>query len=252
MRRFWVALLTSALALVAPAAAADERIVGGEEVPIEDVPWTVSLQSDGEHRCGAVIVTETAVLTAAHCTIDVRPAQLTVRAGSSLHAEGGHVLAVAEVAEHPRYDVEANDFDVAIVRLSEPLPLGTAGVEAVEVATQTPSPMTPALVVGWGAISEFGDSPDHLRGVEVPIVDEATCQDSYGEEAISSRMLCAGLPEGGKDSCQGDSGGPLTAHATLVGLVSWGHGCARPRFYGIYTNIAHPGIRAWITEETGV
>ena len=69
-------------------------------------------------------------------------------------------------------------------------------------------------------------------------------------------MICAGVPDGGKDSCQGDSGGPLiserrlrrtTSRDVLVGIVSWGTGCERAEFSGVYTDVAK--LRYWILEK---
>ncbi|ENN82139.1 hypothetical protein YQE_00221, partial [Dendroctonus ponderosae] len=62
--------------------------------------------------------------------------------------------------------------------------------------------------------------------------------------------MCAGSPYGGRDACQGDSGGPLVVDNILIGIVSWGAGCARPNFPGVYANV--PFMREWITEVTGV
>lgn len=61
---------------------------------------------------------------------------------------------------------------------------------------------------------------------------------------ITAGMLCAGLPEGGRDACQGDSGGPLTVANQVAGIVSWGIGCARPNLPGVYARV--PFYRNWI------
>lgn len=90
--------------------------------------------------------------------------------------------------------------------------------------------------VNRGAQREGGGASASLYKVDVPIVDRDTCNDAYGGD-ITDGMVCAGLEAGGKDACQGDSGGPLTIDGTLVGVVSWGNGCARPGYYGVYSNV---------------
>ena len=80
--------------------------------------------------------------------------------------------------------------------------------------------------------------------VDVPIVSDEECADLYYAVFydVDPAMICAGyVAEGGKDACQGDSGGPLvsTGDGKLVGIVSWGLGCARPRLPGVYTQVAY-------------
>ena len=64
-------------------------------------------------------------------------------------------------------------------------------------------------------------------------------------------MICAGLDKGGKDSCQGDSGGPLFFNKEdrnyLIGLVSWGEGCARANKYGVYSKVNNQVD--WISQQ---
>lgn len=75
----------------------------------------------------------------------------------------------------------------------------------------------------------------------MPIIDRDTCADQYSSvNQVTDSMVCAGYTQGGQDACSGDSGGPLVdGSGTLVGVVSWGSGCARPNFPGVYTRVGN-------------
>lgn len=89
-----------------------------------------------------------------------------------------------------------------------------------------------------------------LQAVEISIVDRKACKNAYPEVPVTERMICAGVPNGGKDSCQGDSGGPLISNNTLYGIVSWGYGCAEKGYPGVYGNVA--ALRKFIRQLTGI
>jgi hypothetical protein len=69
------------------------------------------------------------------------------------------------------------------------------------------------------------------------------CKQSYPDATIGAGQICAGYDGGAHDSCQGDSGGPLVTRDSegcpyQVGVVSWGIGCARAKYYGVYTRLS--------------
>ena len=107
-------------------------------------------------------------------------------------------------------------------------------------------------IAGWGDTSEGGSAATVLQHASVPIATSTTCSNQYGSTYISSAMMCAGGT--GTDTCQGDSGGPLltipsgTNRYTLCGVTSWGYGCARPQYYGIYSKVC--AELAWIKSIT--
>jgi secreted trypsin-like serine protease len=124
---------------------------------------------------------------------------------------------------------------------------------------ETPALWAPGVfvdVTGWGRTSQGGAKSDNLRGGSVPIVSDSSCTASYGGDFNPATMVCAGYQQGGVDTCQGDSGGPLEsplapgaldgATYRLVGITSWGLGCAQPNFPGVYARVAEPAFLAAI------
>merc|ERR1712107_687402 len=105
----------------------------------------------------------------------------------------------------------------------------TAGGFRCQVAIVAPG----SGATGWGTLESGGWQPTELHEVDVKLTTNKICRKLVG--GITKNMLCAA--EDGKDSCQGDSVGPLVTlengqHA-LIGVVSWGYGCAEPDSPGL-------------------
>ncbi|XP_068083832.1 trypsin-7 [Anabrus simplex] len=227
----------------------DGRIIGGSLANIQDFPYQLSLESLGNHICGASVINEYWALTATHCIFMFNPIYVTIRAGTSSRGSGGTVHQAVEIVEHPNFDYWTLDYDFALIRVSTPFPVGS-NVRKIELPSQGEAVAagTSAVVTGWGATSEGGGASNVLQQIIVPVITNAQCNSAYGR--ITDRMICAGFTAGGKDACQGDSGGPLVVNGKLHGVVSWGQGCARPNYPGVYARVA--AVRNWIKTSTGV
>ena len=107
------------------------------------------------------------------------------------------------------------------------------------------------FVSGWGALTHGGSRPDILQWVDVPMITNDQCSQSYNSYTFTDTLICAGYPEGGKDACNGDSGSPLVCEnngkAVFVGSVSWGNGCALPNYPGVYARVAT--VLPWIQDN---
>ncbi|XP_037806937.1 trypsin beta-like [Lucilia sericata] len=223
----------------------DGRIVGGEDTTIDKYPYQVSVRLFGSHICGGSIVNNRVVITAAHCIYSFLGASsYSVQYGTTVVGGNNNVVAAERIVKNENYDGSAINNDVTLIFLASDIPLG-ATAKPIQLASQVPAAGTPAVVSGWGTLEENGAAASILQQVPVVIVDPAVCQKQYsGVNEITEAMLCAGVSSGGKDACQGDSGGPLVANGELVGIVSWGVGCARPDYSGVYSNVAY--LSNWI------
>ena len=224
----------------------DGRIVNGVDTTIQAHPYQVSLQTNsGFHFCGGSIISEDIIVTAAHCMQKYKAHEFKVRLGSTEYNKGGELVAVKAFRNHEGYIAATKEYDVAVIKLATPVRQSTT-VRYVKLAESTPSTGTTGVVTGWGVKCFLfcQKSPEILQKVEVDIIDEEQCASSeykYGG-SIKKTMLCAYAVK--KDACQGDSGGPLVARNELVGVVSWGKGCAVKGYPGVYCDIA--SVRSWI------
>jgi trypsin len=253
--------LASLLALVAavPRTMSEEevklggrRIVGGEKADIKDHPWQVALnvhKGGQTFLCGGSIIARQWVLTAAHCfASNLAPTQVRTKSGVTNYA-AGNWIDVDRLVVHENFDASTYANDVALIMPKSPPNGRVIPLMAVGGALRVGQSLE---VTGWGATTEGGDgSRDLLKGI-VPYVENATCNASTSYNGmIRPAMMCAGHRDGGVDSCQGDSGGPLVWRSpdgpVLVGVVSFGEGCARKLKYGVYTRVAE--YRAWISRS---
>ncbi|XP_037045238.1 trypsin-7-like [Bradysia coprophila] len=220
----------------------DSRIVGGYPIPIERAPWIVQLNYRNNYICAGSIISSTKILSAAHCTTLHNANLFTVRAGTTLYNEGGQVRSVWKTIEHPEYSRNNVANDISILFLEAPLQLSSR-IAIIDI-NENPSVLSHGTEVtssGWGLLCENCSSPSkNLQEVKLPTVDNEQCRQIYKENAnILPSMFCCGLKSGGKDACKGDSGGPITLGNSLVGIVSFGMGCARPNVPGVYTRVSY-------------
>ncbi|WP_217532379.1 S1 family peptidase [Vibrio metschnikovii] len=244
------------------------RIIGGE--PAEKGQWpfmTALIRSQASNSyqgqfCGASYLGDGWVLTAAHCVERINFNDFHVHIGvhdllrASIEGKRAEVKAVY-VNEKYAY---ASDYsnDIALIELKSKPNADAVVLKTTEGDLSEGQPLT---VMGWGnTISERNQTPQYpsvLRQVDLPYVLRNDCQnlgDDYSN--IGEDAICAGFPEGEKDSCQGDSGGPLVySHnggIEQVGVVSWGDGCAQKNAYGVYANVAY--FQDWIADikELGI
>ncbi|XP_050163763.1 coagulation factor IX-like isoform X1 [Myiozetetes cayanensis] len=233
----------------------DTRITGGMLCHRGHCPWQVLLwDSQGVGFCGGSLLSSRWVVTAAHCLDLVRPHHVTVGDFDKYQREfKEQKIAVERSWTHPHYDSNDYNGDIALLYLSSavvfneyaiPICLPSPGLAAL-----LSEEGRPGVVSGWGATHARGSTLRFLMKVRLPLVSLERCQRAM-DRLVTDNMLCAGHGTAAADACKGDSGGPFTAshHNTwfLLGIVSWGEGCAQQGKYGVYTRVAN--YIPWIKE----
>ncbi|XP_045142839.1 plasma kallikrein isoform X2 [Echinops telfairi] len=239
---------------------ANARIVGGTDSTWGEWPWQVSLQATlktQSHLCGGSIIGQHWILTAAHCFDGLSSPDIWRVYGGLLNlseiTKETPFSQVKEILIHEHYKISEGDHDIALVKLETPLnytefqkPICLPSKDDIYTF------YTNCWITGWGFTKEQGEIQSILQKAKIPLVSNEECQTRYRDYEITKQMICAGYKEGGTDACKGDSGGPLVCKHTgiwhLVGITSWGGGCARKEQPGVYTKVAE--YLDWILEKT--
>ncbi|KAJ8736120.1 hypothetical protein PYW08_006776 [Mythimna loreyi] len=241
-----LALIALCFAAVAAVPSNPQRIVGGSLTTIDRYPSIASLlfswsSSTFRQSCGGTILNNRAVLTAAHCTSGDAVSRWRIRVGSTWANSGGVVHNVNANIVHPSYNRLTLNNDISILRTNTAFTFNN-NVRAIAIpgSNYNLADNQPVWAAGWGTTSSGGAPSEQLRHVELRVINQATCRSNYllRGMVITENMLCSGWPNGGRDQCQGDSGGPLYHNNVVVGVCSFGIGCAQARYPGVNARVS--------------
>ena len=273
--RGWRSALAGGLVAVAAGAATmaalpANAVVGGTGASTQDYPYVVTFrlaaaaetllglagQDVPKGFCDGTLVTPTKVLTAGHCVEFMKLAQslhlsldklvFAIASRDDLsNKSAGAEAPVRSVWLHPDFSKTKylDDYryrnDVGVVTLTKPLGSATAPIAAAG-QTSLYQAGTPARIIGWGATGDQKTDAGILHTATVSVVADADCAspESYGSLYDAAQGVCAGrFDEGGVDTCEYDSGSPLLIDGVVAGITSWGNGCGKPKFPGVYTRV---------------
>lgn len=263
------------------------RIVGGINAIPGEFPWQVSLRRYNDrlkkwyHFCGAVIIDNRWLLTAAHCVmLNENPLNIRARIGeyNFTQTDSSEIdLNISKIIVHNQFNFITLEPDICLLQLEENLDLGPNSkfrsicfpqrLNSQLLVTTNPT----CVATGWGKkmfrneyLNEF---PVVLQKVCVDLIDRNDCRRRYKELMnITETMICSG--QGGKGTCEGDSGGPLqcvekisfdmlspngtiitkiNSRFALYGLTSWAIGCGEDQYPSVGSNINT--VRDWIVDQ---
>jgi len=241
-------------------------IVGGKDVIPYSWPWQVLLvyKSNGKLQCGGSVISPLWVMTAAHCVLSGNTKTFQVKLGVFNKAKkdepGTQTFDISEIHVHPKFDYGKAIYDIALLKLISPVTYSDH-VSPVclpnALKENLPEAGTTVFSTGWGnTVGRFREfrvisgkftefQSDTLQQVGIPLQSSQKCRNSYGREFYEDTQFCAGFDQGGHNNCNGDSGGPVVFQDAAnngtwkqIGIVSWGRGCARPKYYGVNSKVS--------------
>ncbi|CAL4065918.1 unnamed protein product [Meganyctiphanes norvegica] len=234
-----------------------ERVLGNiahNEAEFGEFPWqAIIFLSNFTFKCGATLVGDRWLLTAAHCVNGIKPHGLNVRLGEWKVNTFDEPLPyvdsmVASITIHPKYNSRNLHNDIALLELKEPVPL-QYHVNSICLPSHSQTYWGQRCIsTGWGKNAFNGRYQTIMKKVELPLVDHTTCQHNLRRTRLGryfnldKSFICAG-GEKNEDACKGDGGGPLacqdpdSGRYVLTGITAWGIGCGHKNIPGVFVNV---------------
>ncbi|XP_054913335.1 complement factor D [Poeciliopsis prolifica] len=243
-----------------------EGIIGGREAAPHSRPYMASIQvPEGDtlkHECGGFVVADQWVMTAVHCMPNGANGRKVVLGLHSLSEaeDTKQTFDIMELHNHPNFNIENYDNDIALIKLDRPFNASTAirAVELLRAGGTNPDTGAAVETAGWGSLDNLGSRPDKLKEVVIEVINRGKCRrtDYFGRK-FTDNMICAHKvcqecvrSHRIEDSCDGDSGGPLLYNGIAVGITSnGGKKCGQIKKPGVYTIISH--YTEWIDNTMG-
>lgn len=219
------------------------KIVGGTDVTPGAWPWQVYI-SDGNYICGATLINNQWLVTAAHCDFDLSSWYAYLGDHNIRILDGETRIRVVDFIQHEDYNSRTIDNDIALLRLETNVTFTDKIQPACLPGGRVDDESAQGVVTGWGTTSEGGRVSNILQQASITVLNPSECGND------NSLTICAGeIRPIIRDSCQGDSGGPfvvkdsITNAYYLSGVVSNGVGC---RGRGVYTRVS--AYEQWIQD----
>ncbi|GAB0090077.1 Peptidase S1 domain-containing protein [Sergentomyia squamirostris] len=225
-------------------------IVGGQNAAAGQFPHVVSLRSTANnHFCGAFIVNNRWVVSAAHCTINRTPANTWIIVGALVLSTGGTNVFTSRIENHPGYSGVTLANDVCALQTTNTITF-SANVAALSMGSNHIGGGLQATAAGWGRIGANLPLANHLQWLNVQTITNQACRDAHSAInalRVHDNTICT-FTRAGEGMCNGDSGSALFIGNNAIGIVSWGIPCAQ----GFPDNFARVSShRDWIVGFTG-
>ncbi|XP_053295610.1 granzyme B(G,H)-like [Pleuronectes platessa] len=220
--------------------ATESGIFGGKVSKPHSRPYMASLQFDGHHSCGGILVRDDFVLTSAHCYNSQMTMMVVLGAHNIIKKEKSQQnLQVADYFTHPEYNGKY-DYDIMLLKLKNKAKLNkyVKPIGLPKKNGKTPANVA-CVVAGWGYVAAKGPASHVLRETKEKIQFPAECKQIWKGSFNSNHMICTKFDKKKGGICQGDSGGPLICNSKPQGITAYTYknDCEKPNHPHVFMNL---------------
>nr|KAF7406698.1 hypothetical protein H0235_014354 [Vespula pensylvanica] len=232
-----------------------KRITGEKISKPHDFPWIVVLLNAGSVHCGGALINDRYVLTAGHCVRWTKVNDITVGLGvyDVDDPNDGYIVPIDKMILHENFtsNIIHDNNDIALIKLKNVVEYN-AYVQPICFPNKDANYTGQKVkVTGWGTVAVNGATSQFLRETNLNVLSLNTCKNTSIGKYLTNSVICAYSDN--TDACQGDSGGPIFIERPnrkneIIGIISWGLGCANKDVPGVYVKITD--YLNWIKEHT--